>query len=143
MLKAVLDTNLIVSGAISSRSSPHELLEAWRRSDFALVISPPIVAEVTEVLARDRVRVRYRITAERAAALRHSLETEALMVMPERTIQAVPGDSDDDRILECAVAGQADYIVTGDHHLLGMHQFEGIPIVTAAEFLAVLDARPA
>lgn len=53
----------------------------------------------------------------------------------------VIADSDDDQVLACALAGNADYVVSGDPHLLEIHEYNDIPILTASEFLSLLDSQ--
>lgn len=81
------------------------------------------------------MRVKYGVTYEDAAAIRTKLASRADVVAPDIVIDAVKNDPDDNRVLECAVAGHADYIVSGDRHLLNLKVHAGIPIVTARQFL--------
>ena len=61
-----------------------------------------------------------------------------MLVTPQRTVHAVEDDPDDDRILECVLEGGAEYLVSGDHHLLGLRRWQDTLIVSAAEFLGIL-----
>lgn len=143
MLRATLDTNVIVSGVISRRAAPFELLAAWLRGEFVLITSSTIIEEVVEVLARDHLRRKYHLTDERIALVREQLQAEAYVVTPTFPVLAVSADPDDDHVLACAVAGDADYLVSGDRHLLTLGSYEGITIVTVREFLDLLTAiRP-
>ena len=63
------------------------------------------------------------------------LETISALVEPELSLNVVAEDPDDNRVLECAVSGRADYVISGDRHLLKLKEHGGIPILTAREFL--------
>lgn len=98
-----------------------------------------MIAEVTEVLQRSHVQMRAGITDEDVAELRHLFEADALIVEPNERLSVIEADPDDDRILECAMTGGADYIASGDRHLLSLGQYAGIKIVTAAELADILE----
>lgn len=66
----------------------------------------------------------------------------ALVVAPQVCLTVVKDDPDDDRVLECAITGEAEFIVTGDRHLLRMGTFNGIEIVTVRDFMSSLAAHP-
>jgi predicted nucleic acid-binding protein len=66
------------------------------------------------------------------------MESHALIVYPTKKHQIVAGDPDDDAVVDCAVEAGADVIVSGDSHLTGLRQVEGIPVVTPAAFLKML-----
>ena len=138
MIKAVFDTNVIASGVTAQSGSPHELLQAWRRGDVALITSKAIVDEVVEVLQRPFFREKRQINESDSARIKRLLMSDAVVVTPEIRLELVHDDPDDDRILECAVAGNADYIVSGDHHLLALRRYQGIRIVTPRELLTIL-----
>jgi putative PIN family toxin of toxin-antitoxin system len=103
---------------------------------ITLVISPPLLDEL-----QDKLRVKFGVLAHDAAAIRAKLETTGNLIHPTMVLDVVSDDPDDNRVLECAVAGRADYIVSGDRHLLNLKQHAGIAILTAREFLDGLDQR--
>jgi predicted nucleic acid-binding protein len=110
--------------------------ELWQRAvggEYVLLISPAIIRELAEVL---RSGLRWP-EAEIIAQLKLVVRV-AKIVEPGTTIQVIKADPDDDRILECALAGGADLIVSGDHHLTRLKSFEGIGIVRPAYFLKTL-----
>lgn len=140
MLKAVVDTNVLVSGTILSRGNPFEILEAWRRGELILVISREIMAEAATVLRRPKIFRRYRLTENQLTSLLMTLEQEAVIVTPD-PVDPLPGLKPPDlKVLACAREGHADYIVSGDDDLLNLKGYEGIPIVTPGAFLTLLKA---
>lgn len=138
VLKAVIDTNVILSGSVAKSGSPYEILEAWRRGDFFLLSREDIVAEVIEVLGRPYYREKRGVTDEITSRIEEALKTGALQTKGELTVRVVAEDPDDDKFLACAVEGGADYIVSGDHHLLNLVAYEGVPIVRPTVFLQIL-----
>ena len=138
MIRAVFDTNVIISGVTAQSGSPHELLQAWRRGKVIVLTSEAITNEVVEVLQRPFFQEKRHLNEEDVAGIRHLLMTDAVVVFPENCLDVVHDDPDDNRILECAVGGNADYIVSGDHHLLAVKWYRGIRIVTVRDFLTIL-----
>jgi len=139
MIKAVFDTNVIVSGLIASSGATYEVFEAWRQGDIILVTSGAIVREVARVLRRPFFRDKRHIDEEDIVRIARALTLGAHFVQPEIHLQVVEDDPNDDRILECAVAGGADYVVSGDHHLLDLGRYRDIRIVTARQFLSIRE----
>jgi putative PIN family toxin of toxin-antitoxin system len=134
LVRAVLDTNVYVSGTILSRGVPWQVLEAWRQNEFTLVTSEAILAEI------ERVCRRYSVTAQDAARLMESLRADALVVPGEVEVSRTSDDPDDDKFLACALEAQAECIVTGDPHLLSLGSYHGIAILTPCEFLERLQS---
>ncbi len=134
MIRAVADTNVYIS-AFNFGGLPLTVLRLAQGGVFALCLSPPILMETREVL-----RLRFGWSeAEIRRALDPILKVTR-MVEPALRV-TVAEDPDDNRILECAHEGGAQFIVTGDHHLLRLKRFEGAEIVTPRAFLSYLRAR--
>lgn len=137
MIRVVLDTNTIISG-IGWSGPPRAILDVAIEGDFVLLISADLLAEVRRVLTYPRLRVLPQARVQEVLAL---LPLVAHMVEPEHRVAIIRQDPPDNRVLECALAGEATHIVTGDNHLLGLKSFQGIPIMTPAAFLQVLRQR--
>ncbi len=115
---------------------PAQIVEAWRNRDYVLVTSPAIIAETQATLNYPRIRRKYGITDEDVAQLTELLEQDALLVPGEADVTgAIPADPSDEKILACALDGQADLIVSGNLHLFDLLQYRGISIVNARQFL--------
>jgi len=140
VLRAVLDSNVIVSGMIAKKGIPAQLLEAWRRQEWHLVVSPHIVGEVQRVLSLPKISRTYGLTPQDIADLVWLLEHRAILVPGRLAIPRTVRDPQDDPILACAQEGEADYIVTGDLDLLSLERHREILIVTPARFAALLAA---
>ena len=142
MLKAVLDTNVIVSGAIIEKGIPFQLLKAWREREWDLVISPHILREVHRVLSLPKISLVYALTHQDVTDMISLFTSRATLVPGQMTIPRTARDPEDDHILACAKEGETEYIVSGDQDLLSLNRYEGISIVTPATFAAILKAAP-
>ena len=130
-MRVVLDTNVLLSALAVPGSKPDLVLQRVRRGEVALFLSAFIPAELERIL-RDKFRFTTRQTDERVAVIRRM----ATLVEPTERIALVVAKDDDNRILECAVAAHADYLVTGDkEHLLPLRSIGATQIVTPAAFL--------
>lgn len=138
MLKAVLDTNVLVSGLIaSSDSAPALLIKAWYERKFEPVVSFAILKEVAKVLGRDKIRRYYgHIDKDLPQKYITGLMRFATLVPGELQVRGVCADPDDDKFLAAALEAEADYIVSGDSHLLVLRDYRGVRIVKPGEFLA-------
>ena len=143
MLRATLDTNVFVSSLLVKQGVPARVLHAWRERRYVLATSPAIIAETRATLGYPRIQRKYAITDEDVDQLVRLLEQDAIVVPSlADVVGAVPDDPADELVLACAVEAQADVIVSGDHHLLDLGEFRGIPVLTVREFLDRLSADP-
>ena len=133
MKRLVADTNILVS-ALQFGGKPKQLLDLATDGQVDLALSEAIIAETLRVL-----RDKFDRAPEWVAETDRQLRVITRVVQPTESIQTIEADPTDDRILECAVAAEAEVIVSGDSHLLNLGSFRGIPIQRVAEFLASLD----
>ena len=130
-MRFVIDTNLIVSGIISS-GLPRQLLNAARAGEFELCTSEALLAELQRVLGRTKFADR--LAGQTPESITGDLRILAVVVAPVDVPRVVPTDPDDDQVLAAALAGAADLIASGDRRdLLPLASYQGIPIVTARE----------
>jgi putative PIN family toxin of toxin-antitoxin system len=141
-MRAVLDTNVIVSAVLSSSGPPDAILRAWRRGRFQLIISAPLLQELVGVLARPAIRRRAGFSPEESAELVATIADTAVVVEPSDEIHVFAEDPDDNRLLEAAVAARADYIVSGDKLVVALASFRDSQIISPARFLVLLTAEP-
>ncbi|MFH1504440.1 MAG: putative toxin-antitoxin system toxin component, PIN family [Candidatus Omnitrophota bacterium] len=138
MFKVVLDTNQFVSGLISKEGAPAKILNAWREHTFILICSYEILEEIKQTLQYPHITKKYNLSEENTISLISLIEHEAIMIPETAKINVIKGDPDDDKIIACAVGAEADYIVSGDKHLLSLREYKNIPIIPAAEFLRII-----
>jgi putative PIN family toxin of toxin-antitoxin system len=134
-MRAVVDTNVFVSALLVDVGTPAAVLRSWRRGEFDVVTSPELMAELRTVLDRPARSTRLRNSP---LELLLRLEVAAFEVHPGERIEVIADDPSDNRLLEAGVAGDADFIVSGDGHLLSLGSYGGVAIVTPARFAAIL-----
>lgn len=137
-MKAVLDTNVLISAVIST-GTPHDVVVAGFEGEYAIVVSVATLTEFRETLLKypERFHLDEDEVQEEVETIRYFAE----FVEPNEEISAVDADPDDDKFLEAAVAGNVDYLVSGDRHVLDVDSFRGVDIVTPREFYTVLEDR--
>jgi len=138
VLKAVVDTNQFVSGFLSKTGASARLMNAYRDGYFVLVISQEILDEIREVFSYSKIMQKYRLSPSEIEHFLELLDHHALKVFPQTHPDVVTEDPDDNKFLSCAAAAQADYIVSGDRHLLQLGRYQEISIVTVNEFLRII-----
>jgi putative PIN family toxin of toxin-antitoxin system len=146
-VRAVVDTNVWVSAVLNEAGLPTRILDAYLAGRFTLVVSEPMLVEMAEVLARPRLARRHGRPPERIATLVATLREKAALVPVSGTVQ-VCRDPDDNVVIETAMGGRADLLVSGDQdlthaqevaeHLAGV----GIRVITVRRFLEELDSQP-
>lgn len=138
MIRAVLDTNLLVSYLLTHRPPIATLLDdLMARDEFIMVTAPELLAELDRVLTYPKLQ-RYFTGEERTRFVALVMALSHVVELPE-SIPRICRDPDDDRLIACAVAGEADVIVSGDDDLLALERVGGIPILTARQFLRMLE----
>jgi putative PIN family toxin of toxin-antitoxin system len=133
-LRLVIDTNILVSGLMSVNSLPQQVFD-YATSEAILLISDEVQSEIENVISRPKLQ-KY-ITLERRTKFLAELSQQVERVTINQQIRACR-DPKDDKFLELAVCGEANYIITGDADLLDLHPFQNIFIIKAANFLTVV-----
>ena len=137
-MRAILDTNLLVSYLLTHHPPIATIIDGFLAQDeFVMVTAPELLAELDRVLTYPKLQ-RYYTDEERARFVALVMALGEVVDLPE-TIPRICRDPDDDRLIACAVVGEADVIVSGDDDLLALERVGGIPILTAAQFLAMLE----
>jgi putative PIN family toxin of toxin-antitoxin system len=140
LIRAVIDTSILIRALIKPQGTVGPVLQGLRNADYQFLYSDPLLAELADVLARPRLRSKYGLTGEDVAMVLSLILLRGEPVVPARRIN-VCRDPTDNMVLEAAVAGQADAIVSGDKDLLTLNPFEGIPILSPAAFLQMLHSE--
>jgi hypothetical protein len=139
-MNVVLDANIYVSALITAGGNPAQILTRWQEGEIDVVVSAEIIEEIRRVTSYPKLWERYRSVRENRDELIERLREIAIVVEPSRTLSAVLQDESDNRYVECAIEGRAEYIVTGDPHLLDIREYQGVEILSPAALLAVLAA---
>jgi len=137
-IRAVVDTNVLVSGLIGERSGhspPCQIVDAWLAGRYTLVISLLQVEELHHVLTYPRIANLIRLEDSELEMILAALLSEVDLVPGRLYLAGVTRDPKDDHLVACAKEGQADYIVSGDQDLMVLGKYEGIQIVSPREFV--------
>jgi uncharacterized protein len=138
-MRAVIDTNVIISRFLSPNGTPALILSLWERGLFELIVTEAILSEYLRVLAYEHIQPRHRMSPAEIAQVVADFRSFAVLVEPGDPIAVIPDDPSDNMFLEAAVAGSCDYVVSGDPHLLRLGEYRGIQMLTPAAFLAILE----
>lgn len=139
-MRIVVDTNVVISGLLWG-GPPGQLIDLARARTIDLYSSLPLIAELAESIGRDHFTIRIHAAGLSAPELVQDYAQLARLVMPADIRPTVLQDPDDDQVLACALACQADLVVSGDTHLRSLKRYMGIPIVGVADALARIERR--
>jgi len=133
-MRAVLDTNTVISALLFSGIASR-LVAVWQLGAFRPLLSKEILDEYVRVMAYPKFELS-------PAEIRALIEEEILpfvdTIRVRKRLRPPLSDQDDHKFLECAVAGQAEYLVTGDKELRALGTYRGVTILNIAEFLSLL-----
>jgi putative PIN family toxin of toxin-antitoxin system len=128
--RVVIDTNVIVSG-LAFKGQPREVLDLAWKGEIEVYISPFILRELTGTLKKD-----FGWSNEQIKDTIQRIKAKTNSIRPKIKVSVVKEKEDDNRILECAIEGNAQYLISGDKkHLLPLKQYQGIKILSPAQFL--------
>jgi putative PIN family toxin of toxin-antitoxin system len=130
LLKVVFDTNVYISAILASGTPRVALLESFSREEIGILISEPILSEIERI-----IRLKIRRPYGEIMAILMAIRQNTTLISPELELSVIAEDEADNRIVECAVQGKAQYIVSGDHHILSLKEYRGIKILSPTEFL--------
>lgn len=131
-MNVVIDTNVFVSSFLNLQGPPKRVIDLWKTGRIILCLSRDIIAEYVEVLAR------FGLAGQ--PELRELLDLFArrinvIFVPSPPVLSLIPDDPADEKFIACAVAARAEYVVSGDKHLLNLGTHGSIKVVTPAQFL--------
>lgn len=142
MSRAVLDTNVWVSAILTPGNPPAKILEFALTGRMQLLISPGIIREIGQVLKYPKVKKalrKHRITSQAVDDVILKLLKAAIVTPGEMVTEGVSEDPADDMIIACALEGHADFIISGDHHLTDLGDYQGIKIIAPSAFVALIN----
>ena len=142
-VRAVPDTDALISGLVTEQGPPRQILDAWLEGRCTLVTSLYLVEELTHVLSYPRIAERLRLDEEEVEAILAALLSQTGVTSGQLHLPGVTRDPKDDAVVACAREGEADYIVSGDQDLLVLGEYEGIQVITPRQFVEILASLEA
>ena len=134
-LKVVIDTNTVISAPLSEEGNPAKIFELLLLEEINNFRSEEITNEIAEVFNREKIKKL--ISENKTNFVIDSYKKVSKLVKPNIKLSIVKDDEDDNRILECAETANANYIISGDRHLLELKNHKNIKIVSTKEFLDI------
>mgnify|MGYP001617033233 CR=1 FL=1 len=141
MISAVLDTNILASGALTSPTIPGQILNEWQDGQFEMILSQHIINELERTL--NKPYFRNLINTQDIDAFLDLLRNEATLTTITTKVRRIATHPEDDLVLATAESGKAAYVVTGDHGLQDLKQFKDIKVVSPRTFAEILQAEKA
>jgi len=143
-VRAVIDTNIWVSSLLNPFGFPAKLRKSFEEGTFKVIISAPILEELADVLARPRIQDKYKITVDDIKGLLELLEQRAEDVLVSGDLE-ICRDKDDNLVIETAIKGQAEYLVTRDddikfdNEVVSFLSQRGVTVISISKFLETIS----
>lgn len=137
MVRAVVDTNIVLSGFLSAKGAPAEVLEAWIERRFVSMVSGEIKKEYLAALQYEHIKRRLGREFHSAKNTLRQILKLAENIYPKIKLTFF-SDPQDNMFVEAAIAGKAAFLVTGDKAMLAMGSYDDVKILNAREFLSHL-----
>ena len=139
MIRAVVDTNVLISALISKKPSPPlNIYNLLKSADFLLITSPAILEELEEVINRKTIIKLHKRSQQQIDEILQEIAETSYIVPGMISVEAVKKDPDDDKFIAVAIEGKADYIVSGDKPLLNIKEYMRIKIISPKDFMRLL-----
>lgn len=135
MLKIVIDTNIYIS-AIFWGGKPRDVIDLGRNNKVRIFTSSEIVNEISE-----KLKMKFKIPGSDVNEILIDLSNFTFPVEVTKKYRVILDDPDDDKFIDCAMQCNADYIVSGDRHLLSLKEYSGTKILKASEFLSIIREK--
>jgi uncharacterized protein len=142
MIRVVLDTNVFLSGVLTPGRVPAKLFELVLSGKLKLVISPPIIQEIQRVFHYPgiiKVIKKRKLESKELEEAVFRIMRVAHITPGAVNVEGVAADPSDDMFLAGALEGQADYIISGDHHLTDLKDYQGIRIMAPSAFIRLMS----
>ena len=143
MTRVVLDTNVFISAILNPHGSPGAILDQVFNRKVSLCLSPPLIDEIQRVIRYKKMIAllnRGGRNVEQAQKIVDKIVATAEVSLSLRQVNLIAADPDDNMVLDCALESEVDYIVSGDRHLTGLGDFQGVSILSPRDFLEALAA---
>jgi len=141
-VKALVDTNPLVSALLKPDGPSGQIFQRWRAGKLELVVSPSTLAELREVLRRPHIANKYKLSAPDIEHHLNVLRNFAEIAPGRLSLDLISADPQDNHVLAAGVETRYSFIVSGDHHLLDLDEYQSVRILTPRDFLTLLEANP-
>ena len=132
-MRAILDTNVFVSGIFWKGNFCSQIIDKWRNKEFEIVSSIEILDELVKTLKDFKIQMPDEMIEE----WRNLIIENSIIVEPTTKLDVIKEDPDDNKFLEAGVTGKANFIISQDNHLLKLKEYQGIKIVSPEELLLI------
>jgi uncharacterized protein len=139
-MRIVLDANVLVSAIITPKGNAAKILDLLEQGKFDLVLSQPILEEISRVIEYPRIKGKYNLPEIYVSTFLEFLNSLVIEI-PQEELNIIESDPTDNRYLECALASGANTIVSGDAHLFNLGEYQGILILSPASFHAMMTNK--
>lgn len=134
-LKVVIDTNTVISAPLSEDGNPAKIFELLLLEEINNFRSEDITNEIAEVFNREKIKKL--VSEDKINFIIDNYRKFSKLAKPGIKLSVVKEDDDDNRVLECAETANADYIISGDEHLLKLRNYKNVKIVSPKEFFGI------
>jgi len=138
-----LDANVFVSAVLKPQSDLARIFDLVKAGKVKLIISSDILSEIRGVLLYPKLRKRHRRTPKKIDDFLKKTVRVSIITSGKMKVEAIKDDPEDNKYLAAAAEGKADFIISGDHHLIELGIFQGIRILSPSMFLKLLEKQPA
>jgi uncharacterized protein len=141
-VRAVIDTNLFVSGLFADKGATRQLQDLWASGAFELAISEQILREIENTIRKPYIWDKLQLDAGDEVLLSELIREKAFIVTRDAyKTDKIQDDPTDNKFLACALEASADYVVSGDNHLLSLKHFHGVQIIDARSFVEKIKEK--
>ena len=140
-MKIVVDANLFASGLIKPKSNPGKILDLIKKNQMEAILSPDIIKEIKRILLYPKIQKYHLKTPREIDSYFEDLLIFSWLIEGKGPVDIIKDDPTDNKYLACAHEGEADFIVSGDHHLLDTKTYKGIEIIKPNVFLDIWRTR--
>lgn len=138
MYRVVIDTNVLISGIIQKSGFPYKVVKFWENGALVLITSPAMIEEAKKVIEYPKIKKKYALGEDNIKQIVLNLLRYSIVVDNPQALNVIKEDPEDNRVLSTAIDGKADYIVSGDSHLLSLRSYKGIDIITPKGFCEIM-----
>lgn len=138
-MRVVLDTNVIIAPFLSPKGVPALIKQAWEEEAFDVVVTEAILTEYQRVLSYKEIAAKHKMDKAVIESVIDGFRKYAIIVTPKKVPKVVKEDPDDDQLFAAALAGEAQYIVTKNKHVLKVGEYRDIQVLTPIAFLTLLE----